>query len=200
MSSRASQSQSKGKSASKSPTGSSSSKSTTTKRLLQELSQIQASRVSTPSTVLNPPTTSASAAAIERLGPVSEDDLFRWEAVLLGKGLGGGYEAGRWLLDIRVPETYPFAPPGVRFVTGVVGANVAFETGEICLDLLKDAWTPAYTLQSTVEAIWQMLANPGVDSPLNVDVAALLRQGDSVGAEGLVRFYVGEREGFYGGR
>jgi peroxin-4 len=66
------------------------------------------------------------------------------------------------------------------------------KTGEICLDLLKTAWTPAYTLKMTVEAIWQMLAAPGIDSPLNVDIAALIRQGDRVGSEALVRWGCGE--------
>ena len=45
-----------------------------------------------------------------------------------------------------------------------------------------------------------MLANPGVDSPLNVDVAALLRSGDAVGAESLVRWGCALREGRYEGR
>ena len=29
---------------------------------------------------------------IERLGPVSEDDLFAWEAVINGHGVGHGYD------------------------------------------------------------------------------------------------------------
>jgi len=29
---------------------------------------------------------------IERLGPVSEGDLFAWEAVINGRGVGGGYD------------------------------------------------------------------------------------------------------------
>ncbi len=44
----------------------------------------------------------------------------------------------------------------------------------------------------TVEAILQMLAAPGVDSPLNVDLAALIRQGDRIGSEALVRWGCGE--------
>ncbi|KFZ18484.1 hypothetical protein V502_04078 [Pseudogymnoascus sp. VKM F-4520 (FW-2644)] len=118
--------------------------------------------------------------AIERLEPVDTDDLFRWEAV--------------------VPEGYPNAPPKVRFRTRVVGSNVDFETGEVCLDLLKDNWSPAYTLEKTVEAVALMLANPGVDSPLNVDVAALLRSGDAVGAESLVRWAAAESWGRYEGK
>lgn len=49
----------------------------------------------------------------------------------------------------------------------------------------------------TVEAIRMMLQHPEIDSPLNVDVAVLLRQGDSVGAESLVRWFC-ESESFVG--
>ncbi|ELR05067.1 hypothetical protein GMDG_01637 [Pseudogymnoascus destructans 20631-21] len=140
------------------------------KRLHAELSALQSLG----------PRPSSDGSAIERLEPVDTDDLFKWEAV--------------------VPEAYPNAPPKVRFRTRVVGSNVDFETGEVCLDLLKDNWSPAYTLEKTVEAVALMLANPGVDSPLNVDIAALLRSGDAVGAESLVRWAAAETWGRYEGK
>jgi peroxin-4 len=33
-----------------------------------------------------------SESGIERLGPVSEDELLLWEAVVNGRGIGGGYD------------------------------------------------------------------------------------------------------------
>ena len=43
---------------------------------------------------------------------------------------------------------------------------------------------------STLEAVQQLLSAGGEpDSPLNMDVAKLLREGDSVGAEALVRCF-----------
>jgi len=66
---------------------------------------------------------------------------------------------------------------------------VHFKTGEICLDLLKSAWSPAYTIVSTLESVQRLLTSAEPDSPLNVDVAVLLREGDVVGAEALIRFY-----------
>ena len=39
----------------------------------------------------------------------------------------------------------------------------------------------------------QLLLDPVAESPLNVDVANLYREGDGVGAEGLVRFWTGEK-------
>lgn len=35
---------------------------------------------------------------VERLGPVNEDDLFEWEAVINGKGIGSGYDGEPFFL------------------------------------------------------------------------------------------------------
>ncbi|ROV91324.1 hypothetical protein VSDG_07743 [Cytospora chrysosperma] len=136
---------------------------------------------------------------IERLGPVSEHDLLTWEAVINGRGVGGGYDEGRWLLSIVIPPNYPLAPPQVRFATPVVHPNIALDTGEVCLDLLKGAWTPAYSVLETVRAVRGLLSYPEVDSPLNVDCAALLRDGDVVGATRLVELWCSGEEGRYDG-
>ena len=100
---------------------------------------------------------------------------------------------GHWHLTLTIPPTYPNTPPEIRFRTPICHPNVSFTTGEICLDLLTSAsWTPAYGLVSTLEAVQQLLAGGGEpDSPLNIDLAKLVREGDLVGAEALVRFYTG---------
>ncbi|KAK7459282.1 ubiquitin-conjugating enzyme [Colletotrichum acutatum] len=173
---------------------------------------------------------------IERLGPVDDDDLLTWEAVVNGRGIGNGYDGmfslslslsplslislqdhpffassgskanplrikteGRWLLHIQIPTDYPIRPPTIRFATPVVHANIALQTGEICLDLLKDAWTPAYSILESVRAVRTLLAYPETDSPLNVDVAALLRGGDVMGTRALVEFWCRDDEGRYEG-
>ncbi|KAF1827529.1 UBC-like protein [Dissoconium aciculare CBS 342.82] len=97
---------------------------------------------------------------------------------------------GRWDISISIPDAYPNAPPEVRFKTPICHPNVNFKTGEVCLDLLKTSWTPAYGVVSTLEAVQQLLSAGGEpDSPLNIDIAKLLRSGDLIGAEALVRFY-----------
>jgi peroxin-4 len=111
-----------------------------------------------------------------------------------GKADDFGVAEGRWLLKITIPPTYPLQPPTMKFATPIVHPNVALQTGEICLDLLKDAWTPAYNVLECVRAVRTLLAYPEVDSPLNVDVASLIRDGDVVGARRLVELWAEEEK------
>ncbi|ODH47119.1 hypothetical protein GX48_06773 [Paracoccidioides brasiliensis] len=152
------------------------SSASTTKRLIRELSDYQKS----PNE------------ALLHLGPINDIDLLRWEAVLKGVN-GTPYESGLWRLNITIPLTYPLHPPTITFTTRICHPNVSFTTGEICLTLLTtEHWSPAYTLSSTLSAIQQLLTDPRPESPLNVDVAVLMKSGDRVGWEGLVRYWTGE--------
>lgn len=159
---------------------SSSSSRTPAKRLLTELSNLQSEPL--PQGIL-------------ALAPVDADSsLFSWRAIISGSHLPPqtGYSHGRWQLSITVPPTYPNQPPEIRFVTKCCHPNVAWNTGEICLDILKDNWRPVIGIKGAVESVVRLLSEPGVDSPLGIEVAALLRQGDSIGARGLVGYWCGE--------
>ncbi|KAK5074863.1 hypothetical protein LTR64_001068 [Lithohypha guttulata] len=133
--------------------------------------------------------------AVLHLGPANDDDLFHWEAVLKGpRDQSSPYAGGLWLLSIEIASNYPLSPPKVRFVTAICHPNVHFQTGEICLTLLTtEHWAPSYTLSSTMSAIQQLLSDPGLDSPLNVDIANLYREDDAVGWESLIRFWTAEK-------
>ncbi|KAJ2518918.1 E2 ubiquitin-protein ligase peroxin 4 [Coemansia sp. RSA 1939] len=143
-----------------------------TKRLLKELQDVR----------------KESSKGILCLEPKCDDDILEWRAVLQGPQ-DTPYHGGRFELHIRIPEQYPIHPPTLTFVTPVCHPNVHFETGEICLDILKTQWSPAWTLASTCLAILVLLANPEPSSPLNCDIANLLRCGDTLGYSSLVSFY-----------
>lgn len=87
----------------------------------------------------------------------------------------------------------------MEFATAVVHPNVSLATGEICLDLFKDAWSPAYSVLEVVRAVRMLLSCPETDSPLNVDFAALMRGGDIVGCRALVELWCKGGEGRYDG-
>lgn len=81
------------------------------------------------------------------------------------------YEDGKFLLDIVIPETYPFNPPKVKFVTKIWHPNISSVTGAICLDILKDQWAAAMTLRTVLLSIQALLASPEPDDPQDAVVA-----------------------------
>eukprot|EP00740_Mantoniella_antarctica_P004449 CAMPEP_0181362942 /NCGR_PEP_ID=MMETSP1106-20121128/8378_1 /TAXON_ID=81844 /ORGANISM="Mantoniella antarctica, Strain SL-175" /LENGTH=222 /DNA_ID=CAMNT_0023477135 /DNA_START=262 /DNA_END=927 /DNA_ORIENTATION=- len=128
-----------------------------------------------------------------RLAPDGES-LFRWTAQLQGP-LETPFESGTFVVSFTVPEAYPLAPPRASFVTKIFHPNVHFKTGEICLDILKTAWSPAWTLHSVCRAILALLCNPEPDSPLNCDAGNMLRAGDHLGYWSMARMYTVEAAG-----
>lgn len=118
----------------------------------------------------------------------NETNLFSWRAMLKGPK-DTAYEDGVFELVINVPEQYPLVPPNVRYRTTIFHPNVHFKTGEICLDILKSAWSPAWTLHSVCLAILDLMSSPAPESPLNCDAGNLLRGGDKKGYNSLARMY-----------
>ncbi|XP_024527629.1 protein PEROXIN-4-like [Selaginella moellendorffii] len=117
-----------------------------------------------------------------------DTNIHRWTAHIKGPA-ETPYHEGVFQLAISVPDNYPLLPPLVRFVTKIFHPNVHFKTGEICLDILKTAWSPAWTLQSVCRAVIALMAHPEADSPLNCDCGNLLRSGDVRGYRSMARMY-----------
>eukprot|EP00808_Paulinella_micropora_P029341 g205.t1 len=122
------------------------------------------------------------------LKPKDEDNLSLWDAWITGPP-ETPYAEAKFRLKIQVPSTYPHSPPMVHFVTKICHPNVHFKTGEICLDVLKDKWTPIWTLEATCRAIAALMSAPDASSPLNCDCGNLLRAGDMRGFWSLARMY-----------
>ena len=56
-------------------------------------------------------------------------------------------------VSLRIPEDYPFHPPKAKFLTQIFHPNIHFRTGEVCLDILKSNWSPAWSLEVS-DALW----------------------------------------------
>ena len=101
-------------------------------------------------------------------GPI-KDDLFEWSAVILGPEKTP-YEGGVFYLDIHIPLNYPFKPPLINFKTKIYHPNINTQ-GFICLDILKQNWSPALTISKVLLSILSMLTDPNPNDPLMPDIA-----------------------------
>jgi len=81
------------------------------------------------------------------------------------------YEGGHFEVDIIIPDSYPFQPVKMKFITKVYHPNVSSASGAICLDILKDAWSPVLTLKSTLISLQSLLCSPEPNDPQDAEVA-----------------------------
>lgn len=112
-----------------------------------------------------PPTCSA--------GPQG-DDLFHWKAIITGPE-GSPYQGGIFALDILFNMEYPFKPPKITFSTKIYHPNIN-ANGAICLDILKQQWSPALTIMKVLLSISSLLTDPNPDDPLVPDIAEILKK------------------------
>jgi ubiquitin-conjugating enzyme (huntingtin interacting protein 2) len=59
----------------------------------------------------------------------------------------------------------------MKFLTKVYHPNVSSASGAICLDILKDAWSPVLTLKSTLISLQSLLCSPEPNDPQDAEVA-----------------------------
>ncbi|XP_027333803.1 ubiquitin-conjugating enzyme E2-17 kDa-like isoform X1 [Abrus precatorius] len=150
------------------------------KRILKELKDLQ-----------KDPPTSCSA------GPVAED-MFHWQATIMGPA-DSPYAGGVFLVSIHFPPDYPFKPPkGIplfcqpvhtcvhrHLIAQRIKKQVAFRTkvfhpninsnGSICLDILKEQWSPALTISKVLLSICSLLTDPNPDDPLVPEIAHMYK-------------------------
>eukprot|EP01125_Pyxidicula_operculata_P004411 TRINITY_DN1676_c0_g1_i3.p1 TRINITY_DN1676_c0_g1~~TRINITY_DN1676_c0_g1_i3.p1 ORF type:complete len:179 (+),score=36.01 TRINITY_DN1676_c0_g1_i3:22-558(+) len=99
------------------------------------------------------------------------DNLFKWAATVKGV-TGTVYEGLTYKLSIEFPPNYPYKAPEVKFENPCFHPNVD-TAGNICLDILKDKWSPVYNVRTLLLSIQSLLGEPNNDSPLNPQAAAL---------------------------
>jgi ubiquitin-conjugating enzyme E2 D/E len=101
------------------------------------------------------------------------DDIFSWKATLLGP-TGTPYEGGIFYLKIFFTPDYPFKPPKITFETKIYHPNIN-SVGAICLDILKDNWSPALNISKVLLSICSLLSDPNPDDPLVSDIANIYK-------------------------
>ncbi|KAK9811572.1 hypothetical protein WJX72_006151 [[Myrmecia] bisecta] len=99
----------------------------------------------------------------------SEENLRYFNVMILGPQ-ASPYEGGLYKLELFLPEDYPMAAPKVRFLTKIYHPNID-KLGRICLDILKDKWSPALQIRTVLLSIQALLSAPNPDDPLAENVA-----------------------------
>ncbi|XP_065179073.1 ubiquitin-conjugating enzyme E2 G2-like [Sycon ciliatum] len=138
-------------------------------------------------------------------GPKSEDNLFEWEAVIVGPE-GTAYEDGVFSATLSFPKDYPMEPPKMKFNTRIFHPNV-FPDGEVCISILHapgddplgyeshlERWSPVQSVEKILLSVVSMLAEPNIESSANVDASKVYRDDPEryrVLAQDLVRLSLG---------
>mmetsp|Transcript_20302 Transcript_20302/g.30006 ORF Transcript_20302/g.30006 Transcript_20302/m.30006 type:complete len:154 (-) Transcript_20302:34-495(-) len=110
-----------------------------------------------------------------------EDNLRYFNVVIAGPSQSP-YEDGIFKLELFLPSDYPMAPPKVRFLTKIYHPNID-KLGRICLDILKDKWSPALQIRTVLLSIQALLSAPNPDDPLDNNVAELWKTNEQAALE-----------------
>ncbi|KAJ2083511.1 hypothetical protein H4R24_000784 [Coemansia sp. RSA 988] len=150
----------------------SNSLSSSAKRIQKELAEIS----------LDPPSNCSA-------GPKG-DNLYEWGSTIVGPR-DSPYNGGVFFLDIHFPREYPFKPPKIIFRTRIYHCNINSQ-GQICLDILKDNWSPALTISKVLLSICSLLTDPNPQDPLVHSIAKQLidsrKEHDNTAKEWTKRF------------
>ena len=99
-----------------------------------------------------------------------QEDNLRYFSVTIEGPADSPYQGGVFKLELFLPEEYPMAAPKVRFNTKIYHPNID-GLGRICLDILKDKWSPALQIRTVLLSIQALLSAPNPDDPLSEKIA-----------------------------
>ncbi|KAF4354331.1 hypothetical protein F8388_022993 [Cannabis sativa] len=107
----------------------------------------------------------------------SEENMRYFNVMILGPSQSP-YEGGVFKLELFLPEEYPMAPPKVKicfilfaFSQKYIILTLTRQLGRICLDILKDKWSPALQIRTVLLSIQALLSAPNPDDPLSENIA-----------------------------
>ncbi|KAG8754935.1 Ubiquitin-conjugating enzyme E2 7 [Serendipita sp. 396] len=119
-------------------------------------------------------------------GPVSEEDMFAWEALIEGPK-DTPFEGGVFLAKLAFPSDYPLSPFKMRFEPPLFHPNV-YADGNVCISILhtgedrtgyelaSERWSPVQSVEKVILSVISMLAEPNLESGANIDCCKLYRE------------------------
>lgn len=82
----------------------------------------------------------------------------------------GIWAHGNFDFKFSVPDGFPFERPTVRCQTRIWHPNIE-ETGAVCLNILRDNYTPVMSIAQLVVGLQFLFTEPNPASPLNQEAA-----------------------------
>ncbi|KAJ1678872.1 Ubiquitin-conjugating enzyme E2 15 [Spiromyces aspiralis] len=96
-------------------------------------------------------------------------------------------EEGIFRAILEFPQSYPLAPPTLKFITEMWHPNI-YSDGKVCISILHspgedplgyeqaaERWSPAQSVEKIMLSVISLLYTPDASSPANVDAALELR-------------------------
>lgn len=99
------------------------------------------------------------------------NDIFNWTVYIRGPK-DTPYANGFFKVAINFEKNYPFKAPKVTFLTKIYHPNIN-DKGYICVDILKDQWTPIITIEKLLHSLISLLNEPNPKDPLVPEIAEL---------------------------
>ena len=102
----------------------------------------------------------------------NDSNIRKWTVHMPGPH-GSPFESGVFELSFEFPDNYPFKAPDVKFVTKMYHPNIKQDTGEICMDVFANSWSPTQKVSDIIEKLASLLVSPSTESPLEAEIAEL---------------------------
>lgn len=82
----------------------------------------------------------------------------------------GIWSKGQFDFEFQLSSNFPFERPKVKCLTKLWHPNIDLD-GSICLNILRDNYTPAMSIAILVVGLQYLFASPNPDDPLNKEAA-----------------------------